>query len=255
LTKAGEHFYREATQILNQLEMAVRTVREVAETEKSALCLGAVELADFPTVLKGIAACQKLYPNLQIIRKDKMGEDQIHALLNHQIDIGIGVPPADAALLEQVEERRFLSGSFVILVPGNHPLASKNSLSISDLRDQPLILPSREMGPWLYDKLMESIKDAGFQPQIIYETTQLSVGVCMVQEGLGIMLSCDFLTEKVGPAVVALPLFGLPNPKVSLFLRKNEESGLIHDLVEFLIEASPERACDQKIDSEFRATC
>jgi DNA-binding transcriptional LysR family regulator len=74
----------------------------------------------------------------------------------------------------------------VICVPREHPLGRRKTVTLGQLRDEPMITLTRGTG--LRAVLESACRDAGFTPRLSAETGELASLVELVAEGLGVAL-------------------------------------------------------------------
>ncbi|MBD5021014.1 als operon DNA-binding transcriptional repressor AlsR, partial [Xanthomonas citri pv. citri] len=94
---------------------------------------------------------------------------QQEELLKGNIDIGILHPPLQHTALH-IETAQ--SSPCVLALPKQHPLTSKESITIEDLRDEPIITVAKEAWPTLYMDFIQFCEQAGFRPNIVQEATE-----------------------------------------------------------------------------------
>ena len=127
----------------------------------------------------------------------------------------------------------------------NHALASRVSLHASDLDGVRLIVPGRSVNEPIYDGLLASFARAGIRPNIVYETMQSQVGMAMVRQGVGLMLSAAYVFAEVPQGLVARPVDGFDRLDVHLFIRRDESRPLILDFADLAIEQAARLAADE----------
>jgi DNA-binding transcriptional LysR family regulator len=92
----------------------------------------------------------------------------------------------------------------VLLVPKDHPLASRDSVALSEAANEPFIFtePSE-----IYEETHNMCRSAGFGPNTLYESQVCLDAIYMVEAGLGVALAAEFTwLQGVNIAVVALPI-------------------------------------------------
>jgi hypothetical protein len=60
--------------------------------------------------------------------------------------------------------------AFVVAIPADHPLASVETVRLTDLRDDSFVLYPRDSGTVLYDQVIRICHGAGFFPSVVQET-------------------------------------------------------------------------------------
>ncbi|RYL95713.1 LysR family transcriptional regulator [Sporolactobacillus sp. THM7-4] len=183
LTTAGEFFLPEARQVLAQMQQALDTAQKAQRGEFGRLVIGFVGSATYDILPEIIREYRRQFPDVSVILHELSTPDQVDALLDGRIDMGLLHPPISSSLIatEPVQ-----TGVCALSFPKNHPLAGKDKLTIEDLRDVPFIVVSREIWPGLYDEFLSLFQDAGFTPRIVQEATEYQMVVGLVSAGIGV---------------------------------------------------------------------
>ncbi len=121
------------------------------------------------------------YPNSRLRQSLKSTAAMIDGLITGEIDLCIFSGPIEST---DVISEPLLLEEIYIIVPRNHGLASRASIRLEELRDEPFISISEGYG--FRDLTDEFCRQAGFSPNIAYEGDQLDVIAGLVQHGLGI---------------------------------------------------------------------
>lgn len=202
LTQAGEEFLARARAILD----AARDARVAAKNAALGI-IGRVRLAytasamfseRLPAVIREF---RLQHSNVQLTLVESTSLDQISALYDRQLDVGVlrkpDVPLPDGIVIEAWHQTRLIAA-----IPAGHPLAQQASISIADLRDQPIITYPRDAGIGLYWPFLQLCARAGFQPQIVSEARESPVIIGLVAAGVGIAVvpaatQCIHIAEVV----------------------------------------------------------
>jgi DNA-binding transcriptional LysR family regulator len=91
-----------------------------------------------------------------------------------------------------------------VAVPPDHPQAGTGSVSLSDLRDEPLV--TLTPGTGLRTVLDSACAEAGFVPRIAIAANDLGVLADLVAHGLGVALLPITTARQAGPRVAVLRL-------------------------------------------------
>ena len=68
-----------------------------------------------------------------------------------------------------------------LLVNEKHPLSRRESVTINDIEGEPLYIESREFK--IHDKIVNKCREAGFEPNIVFETSGFSLCHKIVEKG------------------------------------------------------------------------
>jgi len=139
LTPAGEWFYWEAKKLLRQMEAAKEYVRQISN-DKYILRIGYSSLADLGMLSEIMKRFNSAYPNvtLRLIRQD-MSLKLFNSLSEGEIDIAYCF---DLTLdgRTDIKYRVLGRGSNYVILPQDHPLASRESLTSEDIASETLLI-------------------------------------------------------------------------------------------------------------------
>lgn len=144
---------------------------------------------------------------LAIASKKTFPSTEVTAINKGEIDLGFLHPPIDSRGLELYS---LLAEEFVAVLPKQHNLIAKQSLSLTDLAGESLIVHPRSEGPFLYDGFFKLCRQAGFEPQIVKEVGNHQTRICFVAAGLGITFLPAGLQNLVSKDLVCKPIKDLP---------------------------------------------
>ncbi len=169
-------------------------------------------LLDFKSKYPEIELHYRECPDLQIERWFQTGEGNVMFTL----------APCDEELYEVLELESF---PVKLLVNKKHPLSSRSSVTIQDLKDEPLYIESREFK--IHHLIVDKCREAGFEPNIMFEASGFSLCHKMVRENKGISVTVDFVSDDMGHDDLVLIPFsdGIYEWKICMVTRKNEAIG------------------------------
>jgi DNA-binding transcriptional LysR family regulator len=127
----------------------------------------------------------RAHPAIQIVVTNHHNEPLLNAVAGGDIDaaiVGMGVQP----LPPELDARVVAIEPLVLGVGRAHPLSDRKTITLGELRDQPMITLIHGSG--LRTVLENACRDAGFTPRITAETGDLGSLVELAAEGLGIAI-------------------------------------------------------------------
>ncbi|HBE70246.1 MAG TPA: hyalin [Planctomycetaceae bacterium] len=171
LTEAGALLHARAQQVLAILD---DTKAEITDDGRSGrIRVGAIPtIAPYflPEVLKRFSFD---FPDATVIVQEATTEELVKSCRQGEIDLAILALPLPAKYLE-VEI--LLEEELLLVVPPDHPLATKVTLRISDVEPHPFVLLNE--AHCLSDNISTICREKSFQPVAVERTSQLA----MVQE-------------------------------------------------------------------------
>ena len=236
LTAAGEALRDGIEKVLGQLDISLRAAREAGSARTFTLSIGLVEYTNLPFIPPALIRLQALYPDVNIVRHEMNAGRQMAALATDEIDVGFGVPVELPDPKAHIGAERLLDSGWCLLMRRNHRFAQRKRLRIEELAGERLIVPARAVNEPLYDSVLDHFARANVKPHIVYETTQSQVGIVLVEQGLGLLLSAAYVFTALSESLVHRPVDGFDPLAVQIFFREHECSPLVLDFIELAIE-------------------
>ena len=203
LTSAGEALLPHARAALAQAEHGRQAVAALRGLVTGQLRVGLVMPLPDRRVVRTIGAFGRKYPGIELT----LVEDETDALLGglaagdlHTAFVGLGPGQDPPDSLQAIMVAREPA---VLAVHPQHPLAARRSVRLSALRDEPVVTLTRASR--LRMVLENACRQAGFAPRIAAETSDLTVMVQLVAEGIGVaLMPCSGLEEATDVATITI---------------------------------------------------
>jgi DNA-binding transcriptional LysR family regulator len=181
LTRAGREFRATAHAILADLERAVRSAHDVADSKRGRLVVAAPPLLATMILPGAIADFRAQFPGIDVELIDTRTDLIISKVQIGEADCGIGTFPPETDGIKRVP---LVEDSLLLFCSARHPLAARARLSWSDLKGVPLVILTRDSG-------IRLLVDLGFQaanasPRIAFEVSQITTAVALVERDLGV---------------------------------------------------------------------
>lgn len=183
LTDAGVIVYEQAIKILQSVEDVYASVNELVQIKKGTVKLGLMPTTGvllFPNVLAGF---KKEYPQIDIQMVEYNAKQLKLKVEQGDIDLGITVKPVNSELFETIP---LLSEELVVLVDSEHWLVKRESVRLSDLKNESFILLTEDYA--LHDVVTQACMQSGFEPTVAYKSSLWDLIGEMVATKLGISL-------------------------------------------------------------------
>lgn len=185
VTAAGEALLAEARRILASVDAARVQVEHVAAGHLGEVRCGVTGLAAYSYLPRLVRLLADELPGLSLsMRTDMLTPDQEHALLAHEIDLGIlRLPVASSALSTRLLARE----RFVLVVPRAHRLAAAGQVRLADLAGEDFVVydaPGTVVGA----AAERACRAAGFVPRRAQRAGATSVVLALVAAGAGVTL-------------------------------------------------------------------
>src|SRR5215469_2062192 len=235
ITPAGKEFVGVATRVLNDLRITINSMRELSDQRR-----GQVIISSIMSVANGklpglLSAYRNDHPGIELHVRDGVHGTVIEDVRSGTADFGITYADdlADPFAAVSVGHEEF-----TVVLPRRHPLAKKQSLSLSDLKDLPLVsLPSDSRTRRLIDGAASSL---GFSLKHAVTVSQFATMLGFVRAGVGLAIAPKSgVTSFLGKELCAVPVRGRPLPRELgiITLKEREPSPAASGLMS-LIKAS-----------------
>jgi DNA-binding transcriptional LysR family regulator len=186
LTPAGDAYLKHVVAILDAVDEAGAQARRIAEGVEGHLAIGCVGSATYSLLPRLVRALRDELPGVDVsVRGEMLAPAQIAALLTGEIDLALLRPPVEqpGVLVETVRRDRLL-----VALPEGHALATRDDLSVSDLRDEEFVAHAGHGRSVMSSIVTAMCADAGFVPRIRHEVEETSTLVTLVSAGLGVAI-------------------------------------------------------------------
>ena len=237
LTEAGQFLFDRLQNLPDQLDEIFEQARSLARKGEAALSIGVLEGQDVNRVLsdrlKRVAA---IYPQLQINLERNSYQNLRSGLRSGHYDLIITLS-FDVEDEADFQTFSLYQKSPAIAMHKSHPLAGKQSLTLSDLRNEKFVVISSQESPGGYQRLMDSCSAEGFVPNIVREPRSLESLLLCVEMGIGIALLDQNTRLAMSPDIITIPQNAPPMAVVAVIIR-GEQRPVILNAVKLLTESA-----------------
>ncbi|MCG8558657.1 MAG: LysR family transcriptional regulator [Hyphomicrobiales bacterium] len=209
LTAAGRVFMTKAEALLRQFQRAVYDTNSASRGMLGRLVLGFIHSTSYGLLPSILSRFREASPAVELELREMTIQEQQRALLDGHIDVGLlrpQRPPSDIAV--SIIDRE----PFLAVLPSDHPLAARRSVSLQALADLPFILFPAATAPLFNERILEMCRRAGFAPQVAQEATQIHTVVGLVGAGIGVAVAPATAVRFRIPTVTCLPIEEGPPP-------------------------------------------
>lgn len=140
LTEAGEVMLPFALRTLHEAESCAERIHDLQKLLTGSLDIG-VTHSFSPILTESVISFMKMYPGIKLNIIYKQMNELMELLTKREIDFVLAFKPIQS--LPDVESHILFQNSLSAIVGNNHPLASKERVSITELEKYELVLPSK----------------------------------------------------------------------------------------------------------------
>lgn len=184
LTPAGEVFFARAKKILEEYQALQNDIAVIQRSVKGSLSLGASSIPGNYLLPEIMLAFREKYPEVDIRLNVANTRDIMKKVADRECEIGfIGA----ARELSGYNTKTWIEDRILLAVHPQHPFASRQSISINELKSQPLIL--REEGSSTRQSIEKLLYENGLpisECKVILVLGSTQGVVNAIKKGLGI---------------------------------------------------------------------
>jgi len=226
LTGAGEFLRDEYKKLLGEFESVTRHAQLIAKGEVGTLRIAHPASITFSVLPEILLALSRRHPQLTAQMIELAATDFDTALLGYHIDLGFNREPCKAKGLISKE---IMTENFALVVPEAHPFARKETIKLSETRDEWFVIPSLAGESEHVEQLQTMFDDAGFAPRVRFESDFGATLLGLVAKGLGISLMPFSYSYHLptGVRFIKIP------PTTSLYIvwRRDDENAALANLL------------------------
>jgi DNA-binding transcriptional LysR family regulator len=205
LTTAGEALVEPAQRVLDDVRSARRAVKSAGRGETGRVRVGFAGPSSHLLVGQLGRLVRERNPGIELsLRSTTYGHEALRAVVNGDLDLAIArwttEPPGIAHRIVSVEH-------YVLVVPEEHPLAHREQVSMTELRDEPFIALPADPGSSVRDHFVKFASAAGYVPNIVQTAPDSWTVMALVGAGVGLTVTLDTAVDNLvqdGIAVVPL---------------------------------------------------
>lgn len=183
LTKAGQRFLERTELVLREAETLTTLAEEISGSVQGLLSVGCL-VTFAQIVLPGLRRTfEDKYPAVRTEQRELNQAEIFSQLRKAEIDIAVTYDldiPADLDFYPLLQLPPY------VVVGEGHPLTGRDELTISDLRDSPMVLLDL---PYSGDYFLSFFREANIRPKITERTRDMSVMRSMVANGFGFSIA------------------------------------------------------------------
>lgn len=206
LTPTGLLLFDDARLLIAQADALASRYRQMGRQQATTLKIGAIDSAAAGLIPQLLQAFRKRYPDVEV----QIFEDKTLRLLprlkSGRLDVIFIRPPEKKE--RDIEMRFLFNEAIVVAMPQSHPLAKRDCLQISDLQDQPLIVPERKSRPHSHDLSINLFAEAGLSARIAQLADEKQTIINLVAAELGIAIVPQWTSRMPARNVSYIPLIG-----------------------------------------------
>ncbi len=192
LTEIGRELQPLFAKMIDDLDGAMQDIANRTALKKGMVRIAAPQMMACTLLPEVIAAYRRAYPEVQVKLVDCAVESVSSRVFSGEVDFGIG-PERDPTT--QISAQVLFEMPFVLVFPQDHPLAKREQVAWSDIKDYPFISLQGQFTERLLADMHAAVRDAPLNPA--NEVTFMTTALAMVSAGLGVTVCLPYAEPLV----------------------------------------------------------
>jgi DNA-binding transcriptional LysR family regulator len=189
ITHKGHQFYRHANRILADVQDARRSFLGEDAAPPSHLSLGVTSMVAGYVLSDLLARFRRAYPGVDVSAIEDNGDYLEHLLIGGELDVAVMVI-SNLRDRNALQAEIFETSPYRLWLPLGHRLAAAESIALSDLSSEPLIMLTVDETEENTGKLLSAL---GAKPHVAFRTRSVEAVRSLVATGAGIALLPDLV--------------------------------------------------------------
>jgi len=200
LTNAGQVLLTHVERILAQVENARVEMAEMAGGARGRCRLAALPSVAAYILPRALATFQRRYPAVEVQLMESVQSQLLEWVQQGIVDFSIVALPVHDPHLQSTP---LLHDEFVLVVPQDHAFASRHIVRLAELAAERFIFYPRGAGG--REQFIEACRQAGFEPQVAFESEDRETMLGLVAAGVGVTFLPRIIAQHTrvdGPVTV-----------------------------------------------------
>lgn len=215
LTEAGRLLLERVERALAELGAGLDELAELKGLVRGRLTIGAMQSLEPYDLAAALATFHRRHPAIDIKVEERVAPQMVQGVLGDELDVAF--VPVEEGLPDGLAWEVLFEDELVLVVAREHPLAGRAHVGLANLRDEPFVF-LRE-GTGLRRAVEMAAHAAGFEPQVRFETNELTRVLALVARGLGVSVVSRAVAEAASEEVLAVSLRPALRRRVGLVWR------------------------------------
>ncbi len=182
LTAAGEVFLGEARRLLSLADTAPELARRVSSGSRGVVRIGFTAASTYGTLGRLIDEVDRGLPGIDLDLQEMVTREQVAALLNEEVDLGLARPPFD---VDTFGSRLLRREALLVAAPTGHRLLDLGRDAVAaDLALEPVVMHSPTQARYFYDLVVSQVPTAS--QNAVHTVSQVLTMLWLVAAGRGI---------------------------------------------------------------------
>ncbi len=181
LTPEGEELFRLSSRLVDEFEAVTDNLQDYLERRRGRIVVAALPSLAAVTLPPALARLKSQHPGIDILVRDTLHGEILDLVESGIADFGLTVPPSTS---KRLDFEPLIVDRFVMVCARNHPLASHEWVTWSQMVQYPIITMAKTSSVRQY--IDAACAQACIESSSQYDAEHLATVGALVKEGLGI---------------------------------------------------------------------
>lgn len=201
LTYAGERFIDQASKIIDQVEQLKQEMLDVAQNQRGQIIIGSLPITGAHLLPPALQQFQQDFPGIELVLVEET-TSQLEALTaKGQTDFSLLSLPLHEEGLTYIP---ILEEEILLAVPPHHAFAALDRIALGNCKNESFIVLKKGQG--FREITYRLCHEAGFEPRVVFETTNIETVQSLVASGMGVGLIPKMVTRTGNSSYVPVYL-------------------------------------------------
>jgi DNA-binding transcriptional LysR family regulator len=241
LTATGHALAEKMRPLLEKFDVALADVRQRARGQSAVLRIGYLMSAAGCYLNPALAAVRKAHPEVKVTMRDLSPGEQITALREGSIDVGL-IGQTGALLTKEFYVKTLAVLPVWVAMTEENPLAKMKVVKMAELKGDVFVGALEADVPGHNRWISQVCKRAGFRARFVQDADSLTHGLSLVVTEGAVSLLPDFVKRQQVPGVVFRELRDTSATwELMVAWQRGKSSAALKTLLEALAKAGGER--------------
>ncbi|GAA4703550.1 LysR family transcriptional regulator [Brevibacillus fulvus] len=238
-TPAGSEFILYAKRIMNEIERAKIAMEQYSSLGRGKIVIGAIPILGYLGISSVIARFQETYPGITLEIREAGSDILLKWIQEMEIDAALVTYLANPQFEQAFDIYPLLEDEIVLVAEQSHPLAKRKKIDLIEAQNEKFV--SIKSSTPMRSLCEQACMAAGFQPKIIFESTQVETICSMVEAGLGVALLTRRVAKFANHPKLAIIRLSQPLKRTTAIVFPRQESlrPSLNAFKEFLLQHFP----------------
>ncbi len=196
LTPEGQSLYKDWRALMKSMDRSVHNAKMIGASKTGEINIGWIDHFDFDDHMTDhLQSFRRKYPMVNTTLYSYSFKELKSGLNSGKLDFVV-IPTFELQAYTDVEWLHLSEISFGIAVPKSNPLASRDTLTLEDVKDQPFVVLSTEDSDFGAQRLKDTCRDHGFEPNIVKYAPNINSMLLSIRNGVGVSICHNKAADK-----------------------------------------------------------